>query len=203
MRAVLLLSGGLDSSVCLALANEEGRSVYALSFNYGQTHSTELDAAAAVVASVGAEDHKIVSLPLLGKSALTGDGPIEQGADWRRAGVPSTYVPARNLTFLSIAWGYAETLGAEEVWIGANVVDYSGYPDCRPEFLDAFQLAAASGTNASISLRAPLLRMAKSKIVAEALRLGLDIESTMSCYLGTNCGTCDSCQIRAEALELT
>lgn len=200
MKIVLLLSGGLDSSVCLALANARGHAVYALSFDYGQRHASELKAAVDVVESLGAVSHRLVALPVIGGSSLTGEGDIDLGEDWRRSGVPSTYVPSRNLTFLSIAWGYAEAVGAEQVWIGANVIDYSGYPDCRPEFLKSFEASASLGTEANIRISAPLIGMTKANIVREAGRLGLDIGLTMSCYLGTNCGECDSCQIRDEAL---
>jgi 7-cyano-7-deazaguanine synthase len=206
-RAVVLLSGGLDSAVALAIAREQGRECHAVSFDYGQRHRAELRAAAVVAQSLGARSHRVVEIGLraIGGSALTDDIPVpEAGGE----GVPVTYVPARNLVFLSVAAGLAETLGAEELYIGANVVDYSGYPDCRPEFLSAFEQAARLGTVAGtagrgLSVRSPLLHWDKPAIIREGMRLGVDFGLTRSCYDpapdGGACGRCDSCAIRARA----
>jgi len=205
-NAVVLVSGGMDSAVVLALAREEGFNAYALSVSYGQRHTSELQAADRVSAALGAAAHKtvIVDLRSIGGSALT-DSDIdvpEAGGQ----GIPSTYVPARNTIMLSVALGWAEVLGAADIFCGVNAVDYSGYPDCRPEFIDAFQTLANLATKAGVEgaglrIRAPLLKMSKADIVREGLRLGVEFGQTVSCYRadeqGRACGHCDACQLRA------
>jgi 7-cyano-7-deazaguanine synthase len=206
-RAVVLLSGGVDSATVLALAREAGRECYALSVAYGQRHHVELNAAAAVARSLGAREHRtiLVDLANIGGSALTDRAlavPMEP-----TSGIPITYVPARNTIMLSIALGWAEVLRATEIHIGVNAVDYSGYPDCRPEFVAAFETLARVATKAAvegapISIHAPLISMSKSQIVREGQRLGVDYALTVSCYqadsLGRACGRCDSCRIRRD-----
>jgi 7-cyano-7-deazaguanine synthase len=207
-RAVLLLSGGLDSSTCLLIAREQGFDVHALSFDYGQRHRVELDAARAVAKRHGTRDHRILRLDLAGSagSALTDHTvPVPKNSLGTEP-IPVTYVPARNTLFLAHAIGWAEVLGAHDVFIGANALDYSGYPDCRPEFLEAFERMANLGTRSGVEgtgafrIRAPLLRMTKAQIVAEGARLGLDFGLTVSCYDpstdATPCGACDSCLLR-------
>jgi 7-cyano-7-deazaguanine synthase len=205
-NAVVLVSGGMDSAVVLALAREEGFNAYALSLSYGQRHTSELQAADRVSAALGAAAHKtvIVDLRSIGGSALT-DSDIdvpEAGGQ----GIPSTYVPARNTIMLSVALGWAEVLGAADIFCGVNAVDYSGYPDCRPEFIDAFQTLANLATKAGVEgaglrIRAPLLKMSKADIVREGMRLGVDFAQTVSCYRadeqGRACGHCDACRLRA------
>ncbi|WP_237058088.1 7-cyano-7-deazaguanine synthase QueC [Microbulbifer sediminum] len=205
-KAVVLLSGGLDSATVLAMAREEGYECYALGFDYGQRHQAELLAAKRVAADLGAREHKVVSLDLrtIGGSALTDDGidvPEEQ-----TGGIPVTYVPARNTVFLSIALGWAEVLGARDIFVGVNAVDYSGYPDCRPEYIEAFEKMANLATRAGVegnhlSIRAPLMNMSKADIVRVGTGLGVDYSLTVSCYQaqpdGTACGRCDSCRLRA------
>ena len=205
-NAVVLVSGGMDSAVVLAMAREQGFAVHALSVAYGQRHTSELDAAAALAAAQGAVQHKVVGVDLraIGGSALTADIEVpEAGAD----GIPVTYVPARNTIMLSIALGWAEVLGAADIFCGVNAVDYSGYPDCRPEFIDAFQrlanLATQAGVEgAGIRVHAPLQHLSKGDIVREGLRLGVDFAQTVSCYRaddqGRACGHCDACVLRAE-----
>lgn len=204
--AVVLLSGGMDSAVTLALARERGRDCHALSVRYGQRHSAELDAAARLVESLGAGRHRVLDLDLraFGGSALTADIAVPEAPS---AGVPVTYVPARNTIMLALALGYAEVLGAREIWCGVNAVDYSGYPDCRPEFIAAFQrtanLATRAGTEgAGFTIEAPLIAMGKAEIVREGLRLGVDFGATVSCYQadahGRACGRCDACRLRAQ-----
>lgn len=209
---VCLVSGGLDSAVAAALAREAGHSIYAISFNYGQRHRHEIRAARRVAYWLEAVDHKIIRLELdkIGGSALTSDIPVPKlNGDSHRlegaSGVPVTYVPARNLIFLSIASAWAETLGAEKLVIGANAIDYSGYPDCRQDFLTAFEVAVGLGTQVGREGRgpkvwAPLVRMTKAEIVKEGERLGLNFGITSSCYDpapdGRPCGECDSCRIR-------
>jgi len=206
--AIVLLSGGLDSATCLLIALREGFRVHALSFDYGQRHRLELDRAAALARRYGAAGHRIVrvELPHAGASALTNEA-LAVPTDGPRAGtIPITYVPARNTLFLAFAVAWAEPLGADDVFLGANALDYSGYPDCRPEFLEAFERMANLGTRAGVEggrrlhVRAPLLRMTKGQIVAEAARLGLDFSLTSSCYEpgadGGPCGRCDSCFFR-------
>lgn len=205
-RAVVLVSGGMDSAVTLALAREQGFACYALSVSYGQRHSAELAAAAELAASQGAIEHKtvIVDLRSIGGSALTADIDVPESAS---EGIPITYVPARNTIMLSVALGWAEVLGAREIFCGVNAVDYSGYPDCRPEFIDAFERLANLATKAGVeglglAVRAPLMRQSKSDIVREGLRLGINFSRTVSCYQadaqGRACGLCDACRLRAE-----
>lgn len=205
-NAVVLVSGGMDSAVCLALAREAGFAAHALSVSYGQRHTSELQAAARVSTALGAVAHKtvVVDLRSIGGSALT-----DAGIDVPEAGgqgIPSTYVPARNTIMLSIALGWAEVLGASDIYCGVNAVDYSGYPDCRPEFIDAFQVLGNLATRAGVEgaglrVRAPLMAMGKADIVREGLRLGVDFGQTVSCYRadreGLACGHCDACQLRA------
>jgi 7-cyano-7-deazaguanine synthase len=208
-RAIVLLSGGLDSSTALAIAVEQGYSPYALSFRYGQRHERELTAAQAVARHFGSVEHKVIDLDLraFGGSALTDDAidlPLNRDEVTLASGIPVTYVPARNLIFLSIATAYAEVTGADDLFLGINAVDYSGYPDCRPEFLDAFatsaRLATKAGTEDGRTLRfhAPLMAFSKAAIVREGTRLGVPWELTWSCYAGGEqaCGRCDSCQLR-------
>jgi len=205
-RAVVLLSGGLDSATVLALAVEEGYEVHALTVRYGQRHALEVSRAEALARALGAREHRIVDLDLgfVGASALT-DPAIavpEAGTD---PGIPATYVPARNTVFLALALAWAEALEAEAVFVGVNAVDYSGYPDCRPEFLQAFEALARRATRrgvegAGFRVRAPLLHWSKGRIVREALRLGVDPAATLSCYDpgpdGVPCGRCDACALR-------
>lgn len=208
--AVCLLSGGLDSSTCLALARREGYACYALSFDYGQRHRVELDAAARVAAAVGVEQHMVVRLGLdaIGGSALTADIAVPKGrdADEMAHGIPVTYVPARNTIFLSYALAWAEVLESSDVFIGVNALDYSGYPDCRPEYIEAFErmgrLATAAGVGGgALRILAPLQHLSKAQIVRRGVALGLDYGLTHSCYApspdGRPCGRCDSCQLRA------
>lgn len=206
-RAVVLLSGGLDSATVLAMSIEQGYDAYALSVHYGQRHSAELAAAARVATKVGAREHRIMGVDLagIGGSALT-DSSIAVPTS-PVAGIPVTYVPARNTLMLSLALGWAEVLGAEAVFIGVNAVDYSGYPDCRPEFIAAFAEAARLGTRvgiegAAIRVEAPLVRLSKADIIRQGHRLGVDFSLTVSCYQadseGRACGRCDSCRLRRE-----
>lgn len=206
-RAVVLLSGGLDSATCLALVQEQGLECHALSVDYGQRHATELQAARRVAAAAGVADHRVVHVDLtaIGGSALT-DSAIEV-PEAGGEGIPVTYVPARNTVFLSLALGFAETLGAHRLVVGANAVDYSGYPDCRPAFIEAFQslarVATATGVEgAPWSVEAPLMHLSKAQIIREGARLGVDYSLTVSCYRadadGRACGTCDSCRLRAD-----
>ena len=204
-RAVVLLSGGLDSATTLAIARSQGFECYALSVDYGQRHSAELDAARRVAAALGARDHRVMRVDLagIGGSALT-DPSIavpEQGT----SGIPITYVPARNTMMLSLALAWAEVLGARDIFMGVNAVDYSGYPDCRPEFIAAFEQLASKATKAGVEgaafrIHAPLIALSKADIVREGARLGVDFGITVSCYQadsqGRACGRCDSCRIR-------
>jgi 7-cyano-7-deazaguanine synthase len=205
-KAVVLLSGGMDSAVVLAIAREQGFEAHALSVRYGQRHTSELDAAVRVATLQGAAEHKTVHVDLraFGGSALTDDIDVPEAGG---AGIPVTYVPARNTIMLSLALGWAEVLGASDLFCGVNAVDYSGYPDCRPEFIDAFERLANVATKAGVEgagLRvcAPLLHMGKADIVREGLRLGVDFSATVSCYRadaeGRACGHCDACRLRAE-----
>jgi 7-cyano-7-deazaguanine synthase len=211
-RAVLLLSGGLDSTTLLALATSEGYAVHALSFNYGQRHSTELSAAKKVARRYGVVQHTVVAIDLrvFGGSALTADLPVPKDRDLSAPDgeIPVTYVPARNTIFLSYALAFAEVVGAREIFIGVNALDYSGYPDCRPEFIAAFErmanLATRAGVEAkdepAIRIRTPLVDMSKREIIELGLRLGVDYSITTSCYDpgadGEACGRCDACQLR-------
>ncbi|ODS63051.1 MAG: 7-cyano-7-deazaguanine synthase QueC [Arenimonas sp. SCN 70-307] len=204
-KAVVLVSGGMDSAVVLAIAREQGFDCHALSVAYGQRHTSELAAAAELAQSVGAV-HKVVNVDLrsIGGSALTADIDVpEAGGE----GIPVTYVPARNTIMLSIALGWAEVLGADDLFCGVNAVDYSGYPDCRPEFIEAFERLANVATKAGVEghglkVHAPLLRMSKADIAREGARLGVDFARTVSCYQadgqGRACGRCDACRLRAE-----
>ena len=207
-RAVVLLSGGLDSAVTLASARSKRfDECYALSVDYGQRHARELGAARLVAEQLGAADHVIVKADLraTAASALTGssDVPKDRDAAAMAQGVPSTYVPARNTVLLALALGYAETLGAHDLFIGANALDFAGYPDCRPEFLQAFETLANLGTrSAGWRVHAPLLRMTKADIILEGAQLGVDFALTWSCYdptpAGRPCGRCDACVLRRE-----
>ncbi|GAB2879887.1 7-cyano-7-deazaguanine synthase QueC [Microbulbifer echini] len=205
-KAVILLSGGLDSATVLAMARADGYECYALGFDYGQRHEAELLAAKRVASDLGAVEHKVVKLDLrsIGGSALT-DDTIEVPEE-ETSGIPVTYVPARNTVFLSIALGWAEVLGAQDIFVGVNAVDYSGYPDCRPEYVEAYETMANLATRAGVeghklSVRAPLMQMSKADIVIEGTRLGVDYSLTVSCYQarpdGAACGRCDSCRLRA------
>jgi 7-cyano-7-deazaguanine synthase len=214
-RAVVLVSGGLDSATTLAIARSEGFEAYALSVDYGQRHRRELEAAGRIAASLGAARHVTVTVDLraVGGSALTSDIdlPKDRSDDEIGHGIPITYVPARNTVLLGLALGYAEVVGAFDLFIGANNVDYSGYPDCRPEFLAQFQRLANVATKAAVEgqgtfeVHAPLLYRTKADIIREGLQLGVDYGLTLSCYEpdaeGRACGRCDSCQIRRKGFE--
>ena len=209
-KAVVLLSGGLDSATVLALARARGFDCHALSFRYGQRHAGELTAARRVARALGVREHKVATIDLraFGGSALTADIPVPKGRSKRAMGhgVPITYVPARNTIFLSFALAWAEVLGAEDLFIGVNALDYSGYPDCRPAFLRAFQRLADLATRTGVEgearfrIHAPLLRMTKAQIIRAGLKLGVDYALTTSCYdpgpRGVPCGRCDACQLR-------
>lgn len=209
-NAVVLLSGGLDSATTLAVARDRGFRTFALSVDYGQRHRVELHSAARLARAAGVADHRTVTLDLraIGGSALTADlaVPKDRSAEDISHGIPVTYVPARNTILLGLALGYAETVGAFDIFIGANVLDYSGYPDCRPEFLVAFEQLAQLATRAGVEgvgrfrVHAPLLRMTKAEIIREGTRLGVDYALTLSCYdpdaEGRACGRCDSCLLR-------
>jgi 7-cyano-7-deazaguanine synthase len=205
-KAVVLFSGGLDSTTCLAIAKSQGFDCYALSFAYGQKHSVELECAKNLAKNLKVTQHKIVTVSLndLGGSALL-DNAVSVPDYKAGASIPSTYVPARNTIFLSLALGWAEALGAFDIFLGANVMDYSGYPDCRPEYLQAFEAMANLGTKAGVegirfTIHAPLLKLTKAEIIREGIRLGLDYSMTVSCYRadekGRACGNCDSCVFR-------
>ncbi|WP_225763087.1 7-cyano-7-deazaguanine synthase QueC [Stenotrophomonas sp. Marseille-Q4652] len=206
-KAVVLLSGGMDSAAVVAIAQEQGFEVYALSVRYGQRHTSELEAAARVAGALGVAGHKVVDVDLrsIGGSALTDDAiDVPQAGG---AGIPSTYVPARNTIMLSLALGWAEVLGANDIFCGVNAVDYSGYPDCRPEFIAAFQTLANLATKAGVegagvTVHAPLQYLSKAQIAAEGQRLGVDFGLTVSCYRadmdGRACGQCDACRLRAD-----
>ncbi len=213
--AVVLVSGGMDSAVVLAIAREQGFAAHALSVRYGQRHTSELDAAVRVAHALGAAEHKTVNVDLrsLGGSALTSDDiqvPVDTDGHVIGADIPVTYVPARNTIMLSVALGWAEVLGATDLFCGVNAVDYSGYPDCRPEFIAGFEALANLATKAGVEgagfrVHAPLMRMTKGDIVREGLRLGVDFAQTVSCYqadaAGAACGHCDACRLRAEGFE--
>jgi len=203
--AVVLVSGGLDSATTLALAREHGFECYALSVDYGQRHRVELQAAARIVATLGAREHKVVKLDLadFGGSALTDASMAVPTAP--SSGIPSTYVPARNTIMLSLALAWAEVTGSRDIFIGANAVDYSGYPDCRPEYLQAYEAMANLATKAGVEgarlrIHAPLLRLSKAEIIRRGADAGVDFSQTVSCYqptqTGLACGRCDSCRIR-------
>jgi 7-cyano-7-deazaguanine synthase len=209
-RAVVLLSGGLDSATALAVALREGYTCHALSFDYGQRHRFELQAASRIAAALGAAEHRVVGLDLraIGGSALTDDIDVPRAGSEDAAvnsRIPVTYVPARNLVFLSLAAGYAEVVGAQDLYIGVNAVDYSGYPDCRPEFIESFEQTVNLGTRAGVEGRTlkvnvPLSGMSKAEIIRLGVSLGVDYSLTHSCYdpseNGAACGRCDSCSIR-------
>jgi 7-cyano-7-deazaguanine synthase len=205
-RAIVLLSGGLDSATVLAIARSKGYESYALSVEYGQRHRAELDAAKRVAAALGAREHRVMRVDLadIGGSALT-DLRVAV-PETPQPGIPATYVPARNTLFLSLALGWAEVLGARDIFVGVNAVDYSGYPDCRPTFIEAFERLAALATKAGVEgaqfhVHAPLIEMSKADIIREGSRLGVDFGMTVSCYQadseGRACGKCDSCRLRA------
>ncbi|MDO5609935.1 MAG: 7-cyano-7-deazaguanine synthase QueC [Pseudomonadota bacterium] len=211
-RAVVLVSGGMDSAVVAAIARDQGFAVYALSVAYGQRHQSELEAANRVAQMTGAAQHKTVNVDLraIGGSALTDDIAVPTDADGHELGgdaIPSTYVPARNTIMLAVALGWAEVLGANDIFCGVNAVDYSGYPDCRPAFIEAFETLANLATKAGVEgagirIHAPLMQMGKDTIVREGVRLGVDFAQTVSCYQadaqGRACGHCDACRLRAQ-----
>lgn len=214
-RAICLLSGGLDSATCLAIALREGYECYCLSFDYGQRHQIELEAARRIARSLGAREHKIVRFDLraFGGSALTSeeDIPKNRRESEMSSGIPVTYVPARNTIFLSFALAYAEVTGAEDIFIGVNAIDYSGYPDCRSEFIEAFEkmanLATRTGVEGTTTIRiqTPLQTSSKADIVRRALDLGFNVSLTHSCYdpdgSGRPCGSCDACILRRKGFE--
>jgi 7-cyano-7-deazaguanine synthase len=213
--AVVLLSGGLDSATCAAIARRDGFAVHALSFAYGQRHDAELDAAARVAHAVGVAEHRVATIDLaaFGGSALTDAAlvvPKGRDASDMGADVPITYVPARNTIFLSFAMAWAEVLGAVDLYIGVNALDYSGYPDCRPEFIGAFQAMARLATRAGVegselTIRVPLIAMTKAEIIRTGIDLGVDYGLTVTCYeaddAGRACGACDACVLRRAGFE--
>ncbi len=209
-KAVVLLSGGLDSATVVAMAKAQGYSCYTMSFDYGQRHRAELQAAERVASQLGVVEHKVIGLNLngIGGSALT-DSTIDV-PETPEGGIPVTYVPARNTVFLSLALGWAEVIGARDLFIGVNAVDYSGYPDCRPEFIEAFERMANLATKAGVegqgfSIQAPLQNLSKAQIIQEGIRLGVDYAITVSCYQaddeGRACGKCDSCRLRKAGFQ--
>ena len=211
-KAVTLLSGGLDSYTASAMSRAEGYELYALTVRYGQVHAAEIEAARRVARALGVARHVEldVNLAAFGGSSLVGDGQIPKDREMEAGGIPSTYVPARNTIFLSLALGWAEVVGAEAIVLGVNALDYSGYPDCRPEYLEAFERLAGLATRAGVEGRhvrvlAPLLHLSKAEIVRRGLSLGLDYALTWSCYdpspAGAPCGRCDSCRLRARGFQ--
>ena len=213
-RAVVLLSGGLDSATTLATAKEEGYEVFALSFRYGQRHEIEIVSAQQVAKSLGVSEHRVLAIDLraLGGSALTDtmDVPKNRAADERTSGIPVTYVPARNTIFLSYALAWAEVIGAQDIFIGVNALDYSGYPDCRPEFIAQFEKLAQVATKAGVEgiryqIHAPLMAMTKAQIIRKGTKLGVHFSLTSSCYDpapdGSACGECDSCLLRRKGFS--
>ncbi len=213
-KAVILLSGGVDSTTTLAIAKARGFKAHAISFNYGQRHLVELDAAKSVAEAMGAEERLIVDVNLkdIGPSALTSDleAPKDRSVEEMDAEIPVTYVPARNTVFLSLALAWSETLDAADIFIGVNALDYSGYPDCRPEFIEAFTRVANLGTKAGIQgrdikIHTPLISLTKGQIIMEGMRLGVDYSLTHSCYdpydNGSPCQRCDSCLLRAKGFK--
>ena len=213
-RAVALLSGGMDSATAAAVARDQGYEVYALSFRYGQRHATELEAAARIAERLPARRHVVLDIDLraFGGSALTGDLEVPKDTPLDRIGssIPVTYVPARNTIFLAFALGWAESLGAADIFIGANALDYSGYPDCRPEYIEAFERMANLATRAGVEgrrvrIHTPLIRLSKAEIVELGGRLGVDFAATWSCYDpapdGTACGRCESCLLRRKGFR--
>lgn len=206
----MLVSGGLDSATVLAIARERGHRCHALSFDYGQRHRAELDAAHRVATAQGAVEHRVLALPIggFGHSALT--DPAIPVPEQPTAGIPTTYVPARNTIFLAAALGYAEVVGAQDIYIGVNAVDYSGYPDCRPEFIAAFERVANLATKAAVEgrrirIHAPLIELSKAEIIRRGAALGVDYAITVSCYqpddAGRACGRCDSCRLRRAGFD--
>jgi 7-cyano-7-deazaguanine synthase len=214
-KAVILLSGGLDSATVLAIAKAEGYELYALSFSYGQRHAWELEAAKLVAASIGVAQHRVTTIDLraFGGSALTADIDVPKGREPEEMahGIPITYVPARNTIFLSFALAWAEVLGASDIFLGVNALDYSGYPDCRPEFIEAFEKMANLATKAGVEgrqnlrIHTPLIALTKAQIVAKGRELGVDYGLTSSCYdpgpMGAPCGQCDSCLLRQKGFR--
>ncbi|MGA2084442.1 MAG: 7-cyano-7-deazaguanine synthase QueC [Terracidiphilus sp.] len=214
-RAVVLLSGGLDSATVLAIARSEGYELYALSFSYGQRHIFELEAARRVASSIGVAAHRIAAIDLrvFGGSALTGDIDVPKGrsTDEMSHGIPITYVPARNTIFLAFALAWAEVLGSSDIFIGVNALDYSGYPDCRREFIEAFEKMANLATKAGVEgrqtlkIHAPLIALTKAEIIRKGIELGVDYSLTSSCYdpsaTGEPCGQCDSCLLRRKGFR--
>jgi 7-cyano-7-deazaguanine synthase len=213
-KAVVLLSGGLDSATTLAYALSKGCECQAITFDYGQRHKVEIKAAKKVAKALGASGHMIIKIDLrkFGGSALTSDTPVPKGRSAKKIGegIPATYVPARNTVFLSLSLAFAEAAGARDIFIGVNALDYSGYPDCRPEFIRAFERAANLGTKAGVEgekfkIHAPLIKMTKAEIVKLGRKLGVDFEMTHSCYDpapdGTPCGRCDSCLLREKGFK--
>lgn len=209
-KAVVLLSGGMDSATCLHLAHNQGFSVHAVSFRYGQRHTLELEAAKKIAAKLPVAEHIILNLDMniIGGSALTSNIPVPKSGV--KPGIPITYVPARNTVFLSLALSWAETLPAHDIFIGVNMVDYSGYPDCRPKFIQAFEtlanLATREGTeNRPYTIHAPLIHLSKSEIIQQGLALGVDFSHTLSCYdpdkQGRACRRCDACRLRLAGFE--
>lgn len=210
-KCVVLLSGGLDSTTCLYEAKSLGFEPCALTISYGQRNEVEIDAAKAVAAQAGVTDHRFLEINLqpIGGSALTSDIPVPKDRSHQQIseGIPATYVPARNTLFLSLALGYAEVLGANDIFIGVNAIDYSGYPDCRPEFIAAFEKLAKLATKAGVEghpirIHAPLIGLTKKQIIEMGNKLGVDYSKTISCYdpqNGKPCGHCDACQLRAKA----
>lgn len=207
-KAVVLISGGLDSATTAAVAKHEGFDIFAISFDYGQRHAREIQSAKAIAESLGAVDHLTISFDMrkIGASALTAeiDVPTDRSDAEMSSGIPITYVPARNTIFLAFALSYAESIGAQDIFIGVNQVDYSGYPDCRAEFIDAFEKTANLATRAGVEgqarfhIRTPLISLTKAEIIRKGLALGVDYSLTWSCYQGGEkaCGRCDSCKIR-------
>jgi 7-cyano-7-deazaguanine synthase len=209
-RAICLLSGGLDSSTCLAIARQQDFECYCLSFDYGQRHAVEIEAAGKVARQLGAKEHRVIKIDLrsFGGSALTSDVEVPKDRDESEmgSGIPITYVPARNTIFLAFALAYAEVSGAADIFIGVNAIDYSGYPDCRPEFIHAFEAMANLATRAGVEgtskfkIHMPLSEMSKADIVRKAVELDVDLSLTHSCYdpgrAGESCGRCDSCILR-------
>lgn len=214
-KAVVLLSGGLDSATVLAIARSEGYEAYALSFSYGQRHAWELEASKRVAAAIGVIEHRIaqIDLRVFGGSALTDEIAVPKGRDTHEMshGIPVTYVPARNTIFLSFALAWAEVLGASDIFIGVNALDYSGYPDCRPEFIEAFERMANLATKAGVEgrqnlkIHTPLIAMTKAQIIRRGIELGVDYGLTSSCYdpspAGAPCGQCDSCLLREKGFR--
>lgn len=214
-KAVVLSSGGIDSTTAMAIAKHEGFKIYSLSFFYGQRHASELDAAQKVANAIGVTEHLVINIDLtpIGGSSLTGniDVPKDRGEQEMTRGIPVTYVPARNTIFLSFALAWAEVLKSSDIFIGVNVIDYSGYPDCRPEYIEAFERMANLATKAGVEgttkirIRTPLIRLTKAQIIQKGIELGVDYALTHSCYdpspQGLACGKCDSCFLRRKGFK--